>query len=230
MTYIVGRVRELLRQLVSCLVLVAAPVALAQSASTQPATTPASPGLIERVQKQLSVVNTVESDFVQEKSLSVLQHKLTIKGRFAMQKPDRVIWIVREPVKYAIRVFGDEVRQWDEDANKVQVIHVGSDPTFKAISQQVRAWFMGDYAALAENYDVTVASEQPLTLAFASKAGSAVGRMMGGVEVTFAADGKYIEKMLVREAGGDVTTLQFLSPKVNEPVSKDTWEIPPNGR
>jgi len=182
------------------------------------------------VQKDLSTVNSVEADFVQEKQLAMLNHKLIIKGHFAMEKPDHVVWNVKEPVKYAVAVKGEEVRQWDEDTNNVQVIHLGGDPTFKAISEQINAWFLGDYQKIAEGYDVVVLEDKPLTLAFAPKTGTMVAKMIKQVAVTFAGDGKYIDTMVIRETAGSVTTLKYIDAKINEPIKKATWEIPPHDR
>jgi outer membrane lipoprotein carrier protein len=212
-------------------VLTALPFVNAQSAppATQPAGTPplAPMEVITHVQQQLRDVNSVQADFTQEKNLTMLKHKLVIRGTFALEKPDRVMWSVREPVKYAIRVFGDEVRQWDEDTNKVNVIHVGNDPTFKAISEQLQSWFMGNYKELANNYDVYLVSQKPLTLRFGPKPGSVMSKVLSWIQVTFGPDERNIDRMRVRESSGDVTDMVFTNTRLNQPVPKSSWEIPP---
>jgi outer membrane lipoprotein-sorting protein len=203
----------------------------AQSPATQPApTTRASDALLTEIQKRLSDVKSVESDFVEEKNLALLNHALTIKGHFALEKPDRVIWIVNEPLRYAIRVEGDEVRQWDQDSNKVQVLHIGNDPAFQAISQQVQGWLLGDYAALAQNYQIGLLSEQPISLEFTPKANTVMAKIIQHVDLTFAKDGLYIETLTVQEADGGATKLQFIDTHLNEPIGKQTWDIPPHDK
>ena len=219
-----------------CVVLTS--VALAQSPSTQPgslpasqpAARPASPEVLKQVQERLKKVKTVQSEFTQEKDLAVLKHKLLIKGTFALEQPNRVVWNVREPVRYMIRVEGDEVRQWDQDTDKVKTIHVGNDPTFKAVTEQIQAWFLGDYEALSQTYDVSVIGENPLSLGFTPKAGTMVGKVLQHVNVGFGQGDAYINRMVVREASGGVTTLDFLAPTLNEPIPPRTWEIPPRDR
>jgi outer membrane lipoprotein-sorting protein len=205
----------------------------AQSSASQPAhnpTTRASKEVLEKLQNDLKTVSSVEADFQQEKRLKVLKHSLKITGHIALQKPNKLVWIVNEPVKYAIKIEGDEVHQWDEDTNKVQVIHLGNDPTFKAVTEQLQSWFLGDYAKLAENYDVYQEGESPLKLGFTPKSGTMVSSVLSHVDLIFSADGKYIEQMVIRESAGDVTTLKYIDPKINQPISKETWEIPPHGR
>ncbi len=206
-------------------VVVGSGIALADGPTTRP-----SEQLLKHLQQQLATVQTVQSDFVQVKNLSMLKHQMTIKGHFALQKPDRLIWNVKEPVQYAIRIEGEEVRQWDEDTKQVQVIHLGGDPTFQAITQQIQAWFMGDYKVLAQSYDVELLSENPLSLRFVPKAGTMVAKVVGAVELTFGKNEMYIDKMVVHEAGGDTTTVQYSNTELNKPIDKETWEMPPHER
>lgn len=183
--------------------------------------------LLDHVQKQFRTIATMRGDFVQQKKIAVLNHTLTLEGKFAIQKPDRVMWLVNKPVKYAIRVEGEEVRQWDEDTNTVQVIHLNGEPTFKAIFDQVQSWFLGDYKALGQMYDVYVMGNQPLSLRFAPKPGSMVLKLVRRIDVTFATDQLCISSMVIHESSGDNMTLHFSNIRPNQPIAAGIWEIPP---
>jgi outer membrane lipoprotein-sorting protein len=201
----------------------------ADNESNAPATR-ASLDLMEGVQNHLKFITSVQADFIEKKNLAMLEHTLTISGHMAMEKPDRLIWVVRQPVGYAIRIRGDEVSQWDEDTNRVDVMHLGGDPTFKAVTEQMQAWFLGNYKVLGDSYDVFVNSRQPLSLRFVPRGDTMVAKMLKQVDVTFSSDERYIDGMVVQEAGGDTTTLNFLNARVNQPVENATWEMPPHER
>jgi len=201
----------------------------ADNESNGPATR-ASIDVIEGVQNHLKFITSVQADFVEKKNLAMLDHTLTISGHMALEKPDRMIWVVSRPVGYAIRIRGDEVSQWDEDTNHVDVIHLGGDPTFKAVSEQMQAWFLGNYKVLGDSYDAFLTAKQPLSLRFVPRGDTMVAKMLKDVEVTFSSDERYISTMVVREAGGDTTTLSFNQTRVNEPVAAETWEMPPHDR
>ncbi len=162
--------------------------------------------LLDHVQKQFRTIATMRGDFVQQKKIAVLNHTLTLEGKFAIQKPDRVMWLVNKPVKYAIRVEGEEVRQWDEDTNTVQVIHLN---------------------ALGQMYDVYVMGNQPLSLRFAPKPGSMVLKLVRRIDVTFATDQLCISSMVIHESSGDNMTLHFSNIRPNQPIAAGIWEIPP---
>jgi outer membrane lipoprotein carrier protein len=207
----------------------ATPPAPSTAPATQTAATrPASKEFLAQLQDKLRSVNSVEADFVQEKTLAVFDHTITIKGHFALQKPDQLIWIVKEPVKYAVRVKGEEVRQWDQDTKNVQVNHFGDDPAFKAVSEQIQAWFLGNYKFLAETFDVNIESDKPLILSFTPKADSVAAKFIKHIQMTFGQDDLYINKLTLEEVGGDLTTIQFIQPQINKPIKDSTWEIPPH--
>jgi outer membrane lipoprotein-sorting protein len=208
---------------------VAAQTTRAVDESNGPATR-ASIEVMQGVQNHLKFIASVQADFIEKKNLAMLDHTLTISGHMTLEKPDRMIWVVRRPVGYAIRIRGDEVCQWDEDTNRVDVIHVGGDPTFKAVSEQMQAWFLGDYKMLGDSYDVFISAERPLSLRFVPKGDTMVAKLLKQVEVTFSPDENYVEAMVVREAGGDTTTLNFMNTRVNQPVQNETWEMPPQDR
>ena len=201
----------------------------ADNDSNAPATR-ASLDVIQGVQIHLKFITSVQADFVEKKNLAMLDHTLTISGHMALEKPDRMIWVVSRPVGYAIRIRGDEVSQWDEDTNRVDVIHLGGDPTFKAVSEQMQAWFLGNYKVLGDSYEVFVVAEHPLSLRFVPKGDTMVAKLLKQVDLTFSADENYIDGMVVRETGGDTTTLNFANARINQPVDKTTWEMPPHDR
>jgi outer membrane lipoprotein carrier protein len=183
--------------------------------------------LLAEVQRHLRTIKSVEANFVEKRHLAVLDHNVTISGHFGLQKPDRMIWVVREPSRYAVRLEGKELRQWDEETGTVQVVDLGNDPAFKSVSAQLQAWFLGNYQALAQSWDVYVVSDKPLSLRFVPKAATFVAKHMKHIEATFNQDGTNIDRMSVRETDGDQMTISFSDARLNQPIDKETWEMPP---
>ena len=183
--------------------------------------------LLKDLRQRLEGIKTVQADFVQEKNLKVFQHTLVIRGKFAVERPKRLIWHVTDPVKYSISVAGDDVRFWDEDTNKVNTIHIGPSHNFRAVFEQFQGWFLGDYRSLEESYAVVVEEKDPLTVSFGPKANSPMAKMIKGVTVVFKAESAYLDSLTINEGSGDATHIRFLNTKVNQPIANEIWEIPP---
>jgi outer membrane lipoprotein-sorting protein len=218
------------RMLVPIAIVFIAASSFADAPSTEPAgpTTQGTIDLLQGIQDKLQTVRTVQADFVETKLLALLNHKLMIRGHLALERPDRLIWIVRQPVRYAIRIEGDEVRQWDEDTNRVDVIHLGGDPTFKAVSDQMKSWFLGNYKALGDSYNVYINTRRPVSFQFQPKSQSMVAGMLKRIDLTFQEDTNYVDSMSVEESSGDTTTVQFVNARVNQPIGEKLWEMPPH--
>jgi outer membrane lipoprotein-sorting protein len=204
--------------------------------TTSPATSPAPTQLsaqetlqvLKTIQQKLGNVQSLQANFTEEKIIiGMFKSKLVLTGHYALQKPGSVIWVVDKPVRYAVRVIGSEVRQWDEDSKKVQTIDLGGDPTFKAISQQLQAWFLGDFDKLKGDFDAQVASQNPLTIQFKPKPGSMTASLMASIDVVFNKDVTNIDTMVIREADGNVSTIHSTDVRLNQPLGADVWEIPP---
>lgn len=207
--------------------------ATTQSAATQPAVLPAvaepaTPEFLKGIQDDLRQVTSVQSKFTQTKQLAIFDHKVIIRGRFALAKPERLIWLVKSPVKYAVRLVGAELRQWDEDTNKVQTMQLSGEAGFQTASDQLKAWFLGDYSLLTETFNITIHSREPLTLIFTPKPEGMAKEFLNRVELTFGQNRLYIQKLVAHEPGGDVTTIEFTDTRINEPVIASVWDMPPH--
>ena len=76
--------------------------------------------------------NSIESDFVQVKNLSMLSEKITSKGHFWFQKQNNLRWEYSEPYKYCIVINKDKILIKDE--NKVKKYDMNSNKVFKEIN------------------------------------------------------------------------------------------------
>lgn len=182
---------------------------------------------LQELERQLSEVRTVQTAFVQEKRLAIFDKTVVLEGRIALERGRRLAWHVAKPVRHAMILQGDRIQLWDEDTNQVQTIHLDANPAFKAMSEQMRAWFSGEYSALAGNYDVSISGENPLTVTFVPKAGTALAKTVVAVKVTFADDRRRLLEINMLEEGGDSNRIRFLDPVLNEPIPESAWKVPP---
>ena len=182
---------------------------------------------LEAIQSKLAAVRTVQAEFEQEKNLALFQQKITLIGRIYIDNSGRFAWHADTPVRYRLCVVGDDVRQWDEDTRQVQRLPVASNPVLKMAMGQMRDWFVGRYAALLKEYDVSVLSDAPVQLRFVPKSGLPMARAIGAVVVTLQRDEQYIETLRIEDLNGDATTIRFKNPTLNAAIDPGVWEAAP---
>ncbi len=181
--------------------------------------------LLHRLEKKVTGFETLKTDFVQEKNLAIFQKKIVLKGRIYLQRPHKVVWRVDEPVKYSVLITDEFVRQWDEDTNEVQEIPLSRSPVFRAVLDQLTAWFSGRYVSLLEDYDVQVQQQSPFVLRFVPRETSITKKIIKHITVAFRKDEKYLKQIKFQEIGGDSTTIIFKNTILNAPIDDSVFRI-----
>lgn len=187
--------------------------------------------LLAELQKSLAGATNVQSEFIQEKNLALLQRSVIIKGRLAVQQPDRLAWQVLEPIRYNLLIDGSALKQWDAESGKVQSMSLAGNPVFKVVVTQLRAWFSGQFDLLTKDFTVEAdeAGAMP-RLIFTPREESFAFKVMGRVVMTFQADKRYIQEMIIEERNGDRMCMRFTNTILNAVIDPVVWEVKPHGR
>ena len=170
-------------------------------------------------------VKTVKTRFVQEKTMALFNHPLVTRGSIWVAPPERLLWRVDSPMRYALALDGTRIRQWDGETGKTTTMSLDGNPVFAAVTEQLNAWFGGRYGLLAQDYDVAQRSVAPATFVFVPKPAAPSAKMLKSVTVVFREDARYIASIQIDDHSGDVTTLTFEDTEINVPLDPKAWEL-----
>ena len=179
-------------------------------------------GTFARLEEAAAGVRTVQSDFVQEKHLSVFREVITSKGRFAFEKPDRLRWEILEPVRTGFVITAKEGRRWNERTGRTESFDLDRDPTMRAVIGQILAWARADFTALRREYRIRVLAEEPADLRLEPMDPKA-DPFLDYLRISFVADGRHVKVVEVHERGGDWTRIVFARTVLNEPLPPGTF-------
>jgi outer membrane lipoprotein-sorting protein len=177
------------------------------------------------LERSMSEVKTIQTDFTQEKNLALFDQKIILKGRIFIQKPGFLSWRVFTPLRYSMVMNGSTISQWDEDTNKVQSISLAKNPAFQVVIDQMQNWFGGAYKSMAGDYKITLAKAHPLTLEFMPLESSLSRNFIKRVTVIFQNDERYIKELNIEEKSGDSTVIVFENALLNQPIAANAWEV-----
>lgn len=150
----------------SLALLLAAVCAPAAFAAAGPPPDPEQPGLsatrrlqvlIERVKHEQKKLETLEADFVQEKSSEFLAAPESSTGTFAYARPDKVRWEYTAPKPISLVIDGDHMTTWYRDLGRAEKVKVGR------VSSQVFQYLnaSGSLESLLDYFSVTYAPPPP---------------------------------------------------------------------
>lgn len=186
--------------------------------------------LLAELEQALGGTTSVQTDFVQEKQLALLQQKVFIKGHLVVEQPARFAWHVSSPIRYSMVIDGTTLRQWDETTDKIQKLSLAANPVFEVVTRQLRAWFGGQLESLTKDFETAPDPVLPRTVIFTPRAASMARKAIRQVRLTFREDRRYLQEIFIEEQGGDTTRMTFSETRLNVAIPPDAWEVKPHAR
>lgn len=183
--------------------------------------------VLERLRANAADIRTVETGFVQEKHLAIMNRTLTMRGRIFMAKPDRLAWRVDDPIRYVMVMDDKTISQWDSESGQQTVMALDANPALQVAVGQMRQWFSGDYARLTSEYRITIEREDPVELTFVPLLENPAAGYIERVSVRFTDDERYLAGIMIEEKGSDRTELRFHDTKLNREIPSAAWELRP---
>ena len=212
-----GRLRILLFPILLSALLSASPGTAAEGGED------VSSPLLRRIETISAGIETIGSAFVQEKHLSVFKEVMISKGRFYLQKPDRLRWEMKSPVEAGFVMAGDRGRRWNRRSGESEEFSSRRNPMMKLIAGQLLAWARADFEKLHRDYLIAVVDEEPVTLRLTPRGDSRKGPIEH-LTVTFSPGEKHIERVRLEERDGDFTLLIFTDTTLNAVLPKSLFE------
>jgi outer membrane lipoprotein-sorting protein len=175
-----------------------------------------------KVEQMSKTVNTIESDFTQEKNLSMLSEKIMSKGHFVFKKENLLRWEYQTPYKYLIVINKDKI--WIKDDKKTNKYDMNSNKVFKEINDIMIACVQGNIfksgkfkVAYFENDKYYKLELSPLQ--------KNMKESLKKINMYFDKNVTSVSKLDMIEPNDDYTTLEFTTKKLNGPVADNIFTV-----
>ena len=177
---------------------------------------------LQRIREAAAGVETIASSMVQEKYLKAFAEDLKAHGRFAFERPDCWRWELVDPVLSGLSVCGDKGRRWHEKGGKPQSFKLADEPWLRHFATQVTAWTTADFDFLQKQYVIALLKPEPPSLELIPRE-AAARRLIASLEITFSVDYRYVTRIIIREADGDYTAINFLDVIINQALPEGSF-------
>jgi outer membrane lipoprotein-sorting protein len=178
--------------------------------------------LKQEADKMAATTQTIESDFLQVKSLSMLSEKITSKGHFYFKKENRLRWEYTSPYEYLMVVNGNKVMIRDE--KKTMHYDLNANKTFREINEILLACISGnifnsdkfkiDYFESDADYKIELfPREKPLN--------ETIKKFI----LYFDKSITYVTRVELIESSGDSTRISFTGKKLNEVINDEKFSV-----
>ena len=177
----------------------------------------------ERLVKASASVNTIVSDFIQEKNLSVLTEKIISKGQFAFRKENNIRWEYTEPYKYLIIISNNQMFMRDEK-NKKQ-LDIQSNPVFQEMNKFITGCIQGDILKNDNDYTKEYFENEKSYYVKLVPKSEKVRQILNEVHLWFDKNGLTVTKLKMVESGNDYTQITFTNKILNKEIPLEKFSF-----
>ena len=203
------------------LVFILFPVAsIAQPPGFKPVTDTAS--LNKKISETAKKHKTIDCDFVQEKSLSVIADKIVSKGHFQFKQDNKLRWEYQDPFKYLVILNGTKI--YIKDNNKENKVDMPSNKMFQEINNLISSSVQGKVSS-NKSFKTKAFASEAFYLVEVTPVSKNVKEFFKTIEVYFDKNDYTVTKVNMIENSGDNTLITFKNKKFNLDISDEKFSF-----
>lgn len=169
-------------------------------------------------------INTIESDFTQEKKLSILSNTLVSKGHFCFRRENNIRWEYLLPYKYLIIISQDKIYIKEEKDQKQYDIQ--SNKMFQEMNRFISGCIQGDILKNDKDYKIGYFEDGRYFFVTLVPVAEKMRQMLNEIQIWFDRTDLTVARIRMMESGGDYTKIDFVNKKLNTdiPVEKFSFK------
>ena len=166
--------------------------------------------------------NTIKSDFVQEKNLSLLAEKIVSKGKFWFKKENAVRMEYTQPFQYLMIINGSEV--YIKDSQKENKLSTKSNRLFQQINK-IMIDCVNGRALQSSDFKVRVFEGKTTFMAELSPVNKNLKSLFSNINMIIEKKDYAVSGIEMHEPSGDNTSIHFANRQFNTPLANALFAI-----
>lgn len=178
--------------------------------------------VISALTQAAASMQTLQCRFVQEKTSSMLAEPSIAKGTMHYATPDRMRWEYTEPYAFALVVNGEQIIKVTD--GKAETLDGKSSRMYQGMVSLIMGSASGKKLFDASIFDVALYDENEFWRAEMTPKRRDMKRMFSQLVFRFDKKTNGISRVEFRDAGGDITSIQFEEIKLNEAIDDNVFK------
>ena len=171
--------------------------------------------LEEQLNSNLANINSIKSDFIQQKELEYLDETIVSKGQFWFKKENQLRWAYNEPFEYAIILNKGKFIIQDESI--VSVYDIDSNQAFREINNLIINLVKGNLMEY-DTFEIEAFENNTQYLVKLVPIDTNMRKVISNMEVYIDKNDLTVGKILMHESESDFTVITFINKKLNEQI------------
>jgi len=167
--------------------------------------------------------NSIISDFVQEKNLSVLSEKIISKGHFFFKKDNNIRWEYTEPTQYLIIISNNQLYTRDDKSQKQYDIQ--SNKMFQEMNRFISGCIQGDILKNDKDFEIEYFENSKWYYVKLVPRAEKMKQMLHEVQICFDKNDLTVSSLKMVESGEDYTRIDFINKKLNTDIPLEKFSF-----
>jgi len=180
-------------------------------------------GFKQKLNEISKSVNTIQSDFIQEKHLTILSDKIVSSGKFFFKKENQIRWEYTSPIKYLIILSNNQV--YIKDEGRTNQYDLGSNKAFREINNIMSGAVQGNLLQDETKYKSAYYENSKNYLVILTPNDKTMKDYIQSICLYFDKKNFSVTGIKLVENSDDYTLIQFNNRKQNIAISADLFKL-----
>lgn len=177
----------------------------------------------KRLMSEAQQLESIESDFVQEKYLDIFDEKILSKGKFYYKKENRICMEYSEPMSYLIVINGNKLKIVSD--GKTSITNLGSNKMMNQVQDMLTACMVGDLSKLSDNYKLSYYEDDRYYRVEIQPVERSVRAYIAQIEIHLDKRDMSVYKLRLNETESNYTEYTFRNKKTNGLIDEKIFDI-----
>ena len=176
----------------------------------------------QKLIEQSGKINTIYSDFKQEKHLAYLNDVIISEGKFWFEKENNLRWEYITPFEYVIVINNGKFKI--KDGEDIKEYDVNSNKAFQEVNKMIINSVKGDLLK-DERFTIEAFQNKENYLIKLEPKDDIMAKVLSKIELYFKKSDLNIFKVKMIEEEDNFTIISFKNKKINEAISKNIFNL-----
>lgn len=178
--------------------------------------------LLERTEKEFGKIQSLFTDFIQEKHLEIFIRPAVAKGRCIFQNPGKMRFEIIEPFQSVLIVNDKAVAKYELVEGKWQKLQSSQQQLVLLIIDHISLWLQGRLRGKEDIYAIS-AEKGETTKVILTPRNEGFRKHLTAIELVMNWDESGIRQLILREPGQDYTVVTFINDRRNLAIPPEVF-------
>lgn len=178
---------------------------------------------IAKIEKAAQAVKTMQCNFTQVKSMSLMKNTINSSGQMWFSKPGKLRWQYTKPYDYTFIMNGSKA--YMKSAKSTQTIDVQKNKMFKQIADVIMGCIVGGNMSKTGYFKIAMYKQGNTIYANLTPQKKELKQLYSSIVLYFNSSLTMVTKVEMKEKNGDKTTITLTNIKTNGNISEKTYSV-----